>query len=115
MLLADCLTKSVMCLASAVKDSTYYVKEQSCFALNVEIHVVGFADNCCRAAIGRQRSMRCTESFRIPRAGQFIGCTASGMKDCIMVIHRRPSVFGGQVNEYYLLLVQFLCYYNSHY
>ena len=30
---------------------------------------------------------------------------ASGMKDCITVIHRQPSVFGGQVNQ---LLVRFL-------
>jgi len=49
------------------------------------------------------------ESFRIPRAGRFIDCTASGTKDCIMVIRRLPSVSGGQVNECDLLLVQLLC------
>jgi len=50
------------------------------------------------------------ESFRIPREGQFIDCTASGMKDCIMVIRRQPSVFGGQVNGCDQLLLQFLSY-----
>jgi len=77
------------------------------------MEMIGFVDNFCRVAIGRPRNMRCTESFRIPRAGQFIGCMASGMKDCIMVIHRRPNVSGGQVNEYDSLLVQFRCYYCS--
>jgi len=59
----------------------------------------------CRVAIGQLRNTRCTESFRIPREEQFIGYMASGMKDCITVIHRQPSVFGGQVNQ---LLVRFL-------
>ena len=54
----------------------------------------------CRVVIGQQRSMRYMESFRILRDGLFIGYMASGMKDCIMVIRRQPSVFGGQVNEH---------------
>ena len=75
---------------------------------------MGFCRDLHRVVIGRRRSMKYMELCRIPRARQFIDSMASGMKDCITVIHRLPSVSGGQVSICDWLLVQLLCHHDNH-